>query len=680
MEELKNVLGIKLFPNYPDVLLNYIFYSKRARGYPTHEKLEKIGKNTLLAIQGRQLYELNMTKTAGILSKMNDVLNSNQTFTGYFLQLKKVCYTKTSSCGDLFMIFIGSVFYWGFYIEGFKYGILDKIDRWMAEIVKYKEHIMYIIDNNILRTHEDLYFCPLIGECRVVKPNVKPNVKPFVDAKLVVKPIIKADPLSTYMRYLSEITHTKEESTYNKRISDLKSVILNDQDKLFVKNLTDKLEQIPYKNIQNKRQELLYDYGKLLNAYIKNGLMSTIITEQVLPLDVKPIIKPVEQVLSNYLQQAKKILYEKSTQSQYFDYIKQLDSIRGKLTSGQKLYVKSFNDKLNSKTFKTYQSGRPTLKIMLEKLIRTDTPTSVALSSFPSVDSDIKPIEDSLPPAGERLAQRVAQNLENPLVESQTSSPSSDSEAESQTSSPSSDSEAESQINSPPSSDSEAESQINSPPSSDSEAESQINSPSSYLSILQYQRDNQPDEDVRKEFDDLVNSVQNSPSAMHEREQLQKHFDANRKKFFILHPAQKNNQAILKGITDDETRQFSDLRRKIYNDWLLKHSPSVQQLISETHGTHDIEKIKEFFKVYNNVKFDNKSIIELKKLFIKLNSEILTSTNLPEMLRKLRDFTKIKTILAEKRPQDNDFNDKIAHEVYKKVGNVFINEWKQLGR
>ena len=158
-------------------------------------------------------------------------------------------------------------------------------------------------------------------------------------------------------------------------------------------------------------------------------------------------------------------------------------------------------------------------------------------------------------------------------------------------------------------------------------------------------------------------------------EQLQKHFDAKRRNFFRLYPQETRNPAILHGFTSNEKREVEEMRRKIYNEWLQRHSPIIQKLITETQGTYDIEKIKTFLKIYNDAKYDNKTVGELRDLFASIRTEILNSTDLPEMIRRLKEFTKIKSMIIEKRPQDKDFTDKISKEVYKKVGRIFTHNW-----
>jgi hypothetical protein len=125
-------------------------------------------------------------------------------------------------------------------------------------------------------------------------------------------------------------------------------------------------------------------------------------------------------------------------------------------------------------------------------------------------------------------------------------------------------------------------------------------------------------------------------------------------------------------MTSSEAKEYQELRRKIYDDWLLSHSPDLQKLIVETQGTYDVERIRNFLKTYAELKYDNKSTAELRKAYNALGVEILKSTNLLEMVRKLKDFNKIKIKLYEKRPQDKVFIDNFAFRVNEKVGTLFI--------
>ena len=181
LKNLRNLLKInKIFPNYPDDLLEISFFShnattktKKNLDMRDNDRLEFLGDRVLKIIYGNiQLSILNSPKSLQIM------LESNRTFSCYLTKLGNICGLvgidkDNKKCADLFEAFIGSLFQYGYYEQGIGYSILNKIQDWLMESTPLDRHIDHIMEFDDINQYEDDDFCCTTVNCGKRSPKSK---------------------------------------------------------------------------------------------------------------------------------------------------------------------------------------------------------------------------------------------------------------------------------------------------------------------------------------------------------------------------------------------------------------------------------------------------------------------------------------------------------------------------
>ena len=172
LKNLRTLLKIdKIFPNYPNDLLEISFFShnasektKKILDMKDNDRLEFLGDRVLKIVYGNiQLNTRNASKN------LQDMLESNRTFSCYLTKLGDICGLvnidkNDKMCADLFEAFIGSLFQYGYYEQGIGYSILNKIQDWLMESTPLVDHIDYIMKFYINNYENDDFCCSTV-EC-----------------------------------------------------------------------------------------------------------------------------------------------------------------------------------------------------------------------------------------------------------------------------------------------------------------------------------------------------------------------------------------------------------------------------------------------------------------------------------------------------------------------------------